>query len=79
MAQKAGLTQSAVSKIVQRLEAELLTEPMLQTQAGRDLVALPFETALLESGIGLFYRRKTYLSPAVQKFRAALHAALSVE
>jgi DNA-binding transcriptional LysR family regulator len=54
----------------------LLTEPMLHTHAGRDLVALPDETALLESRIGLFHRRKTYLSPAVQKFRAALHEAL---
>jgi DNA-binding transcriptional LysR family regulator len=55
----------------------MLTEPMLHTHAGRDLVALPHETASLDSGIGLFYRRKTYLSPAVQKFRAALHDALT--
>jgi DNA-binding transcriptional LysR family regulator len=57
----------------------MLTEPMLHTHAGRDLVALPYETASLESRVGLFHRRKTYLSPAVQKFRAALHDALAVE
>jgi DNA-binding transcriptional LysR family regulator len=55
----------------------MLTEQMLQTYAGRDLVALPYETVLFESRIRLFYRRKTYLSPAVQKFRATLHEALT--
>jgi DNA-binding transcriptional LysR family regulator len=54
----------------------MLTEQMLQTYAGRDLVALPYETALFESRIRLFYRRKTYMSPALQKFRSTLHEAL---
>lgn len=53
------------------------TEPMLQTYAGRDLVALPYETAIFESRLRLFYRRKTYMSPAVQKFRPTWHEALS--
>lgn len=55
----------------------MLTEQMLQTYAGRDLAALPYETALFESRIRLFYRRKTYMSPAVQKFRSTLHEALT--
>ncbi|WP_429321533.1 hypothetical protein [Paraburkholderia sp. GAS448] len=55
----------------------MLTEQMLQSHPGRDLVALPYETALFESRLRLFYRRKTYMSPAVQKFRAALHDALT--
>jgi DNA-binding transcriptional LysR family regulator len=55
----------------------MLTEQMLETYAGRDLVALPYETALFESSIRLFYRRKTYMSPAVQKFRATLHDSLA--
>jgi DNA-binding transcriptional LysR family regulator len=41
--------------------SDLIT--MLHTHAGRDLVALPYETAFLESRIGLFRRRKPYLSP----------------
>jgi DNA-binding transcriptional LysR family regulator len=55
----------------------MLTEQMLQTYAGRDLAALPYETTLFENRIGLFYRRKTYMSPAVQKFRSTLHEALT--
>ncbi|MFL9934882.1 LysR family transcriptional regulator [Paraburkholderia sp. RL18-103-BIB-C] len=54
----------------------MLTEPMLQTYEGRDLAALPYETALFESTIRLFYRRKATMSPAVQKFRSTLHEAL---
>ncbi|MCP3728091.1 LysR family transcriptional regulator [Paraburkholderia sp. CNPSo 3272] len=54
----------------------MLTEQMLQTYVGRDLVALPYETALFESRIRLFYRRRTYMSPAVQQFRSTLHEAL---
>lgn len=53
----------------------ILTEKMLQTHAGRDLVALPYETAF-ETRIQLFYRRKAYMSPVVQKFRAALNSAI---
>ncbi|SPB17779.1 LysR family transcriptional regulator [Caballeronia novacaledonica] len=55
----------------------ILTEQMLKTYAGRDLAALPYETALFESRIRLFYRRKTYLSPVVQKFRSTLRDALT--
>lgn len=55
----------------------MLTEPMLATHAGRDLVALPYETALFESGIRLFYRRKISMSPVVRKFRTALCDALA--
>ncbi|MFL9935310.1 LysR substrate-binding domain-containing protein [Paraburkholderia sp. RL18-103-BIB-C] len=55
----------------------MLTDQMLQTYPGRDLVALPYETALFESRLRLFYRRKTYMSPAVQRFRAALHDTLT--
>ncbi|MGO4327165.1 LysR family transcriptional regulator [Cupriavidus sp. 2TAF22] len=53
----------------------ILTDQMLQTHAGRDLVALPYETAF-ETRMQLFYRRKAYMSPAVQKFRTALHSAM---
>jgi DNA-binding transcriptional LysR family regulator len=55
----------------------MLTEQNLRTSVGRDLVALPYETALFESRIRLLYRRKTYMSPAVQKFRSTLHEALT--
>jgi DNA-binding transcriptional LysR family regulator len=55
----------------------MLTEQMLQTYAGRDLVALPYKTVLFESRLRLFYRRKTYMSPAVQKFRTTLRDALT--
>lgn len=55
----------------------MLTEQMLQTWAGRDLAALPYETAQFESRIRLVYKRKTYLSPAVQQFRSTLHEALT--
>jgi DNA-binding transcriptional LysR family regulator len=55
----------------------MLTDQMLKSYPGRDLVALPYETALFESRLRLFYRRKTYMSPAVQKFRATLHDALT--
>lgn len=55
----------------------MLTGQMLQTYTGRDLEALPYETALFESRIRLFHRRKSYLSPAVQKFRSTLHEALT--
>jgi DNA-binding transcriptional LysR family regulator len=55
----------------------MLTDQMLQSYPGRDLVALPYETALFESRLRLFYRMKTYMSPAVQKFRATLHDALT--
>ncbi len=54
----------------------MLTDKMLQTYAGRDLVALPYE-AVFESRVQLFYRRKAFMSPVVQKFRTALHAALT--
>ena len=53
----------------------MLTEQMLQTYVGRDLVALPYETAVFESRIRLFYRKRTYMSPAVQQFRSTLHEA----
>ncbi|WP_258879250.1 LysR substrate-binding domain-containing protein [Paraburkholderia sp. BL6669N2] len=55
----------------------MLTEQMLQTYAGRDLAALPYETALFESKVRLFYRRKTPMSPAVRRFRSTLHEALT--
>jgi DNA-binding transcriptional LysR family regulator len=55
----------------------MLSDQMLQSYPGRDLVALPYETALFESRLRLFHRRKTYMSPAVQKFRATLHDALA--
>jgi len=54
----------------------MLTDKMLQTHAGRDLVALPYEAAF-ESRMQLYFRRKAYMSPVVQKFRTALHAALT--
>ncbi|CAG2150749.1 HTH-type transcriptional regulator GbpR [Cupriavidus yeoncheonensis] len=54
----------------------MLTDRMLETAAGRDLVALPYETEF-ESRVQLFYRRKAFMSPVVQKFRTALHAALA--
>jgi len=55
----------------------MLWGQMLETYAGRDLVALPYETAFFESPIRLFYRRKTSMSAAVQKFRATLREALA--
>ncbi|REE23624.1 DNA-binding transcriptional LysR family regulator [Paraburkholderia sp. BL27I4N3] len=55
----------------------MLTEQMLQTYAGRDLAALPYETALFESKVRLFYRRKTPMSPAVRRFRSTLREALT--
>jgi DNA-binding transcriptional LysR family regulator len=55
----------------------MLSDQMLQSYPGRDLVALPYETVLFESRLRLFHRRKTYMSPAVQKFRATLHDALA--
>jgi DNA-binding transcriptional LysR family regulator len=54
----------------------MMTDQMLQTHAGRDLVALPYETAVFESRIRLFYRRKAYMSPVVRKFRSTLRQAL---
>jgi DNA-binding transcriptional LysR family regulator len=54
----------------------MMTEQMLHTHAGRDLVALPYETAAFESRIRLFYRRKAYMSPVVRKFRSTLRQAL---
>jgi DNA-binding transcriptional LysR family regulator len=66
----------------------MLTAQMLQTYAGRDLIALPYETAetadtaetaFFESNVRLFYRRKTWMSPAVQKFRATLRDALAAK
>jgi DNA-binding transcriptional LysR family regulator len=55
----------------------MLTEQLLPTHAGRDLVALPYETGAFESRIRLFYRRKAYMSPVVRKFRSALQDALT--
>ncbi len=57
----------------------VLPEQLLQTHTGRDLVALPFETKGFESKVKLFYRRKTYMPPAVMRFRESLHAALSAK
>jgi DNA-binding transcriptional LysR family regulator len=54
----------------------MLTDQMLASYAGRDLVALPYEAAF-ESSLRLFYRRKAYMSPVVQRFRSALHSALT--
>jgi DNA-binding transcriptional LysR family regulator len=54
----------------------MMTEQMLHTHAGRDLVALPYERAAFESRIRLFYRRKAYMSPVVRKFRSTLRQAL---
>jgi DNA-binding transcriptional LysR family regulator len=56
----------------------MLTDQMLETYAGRDIVALPYETSF-ESRLQLFYRRKAYMSPVVQKFRTALHSALTAK
>jgi DNA-binding transcriptional LysR family regulator len=53
----------------------ILTDQMLRTHAGRDLVALPYDTAF-ETRMQLFYRRKAYMSPVVQKFRSALHSTM---
>lgn len=53
----------------------ILTEQMLQTYGGRDIVALPYDTSF-ETRVQLFYRRKAYMSPVVQKFRSALHSAM---
>jgi DNA-binding transcriptional LysR family regulator len=75
-------TDASISLLTSLLRSSdlitMLTGQMLRTHAGRDLVALPYETARFESGIRLFYRRKTYMSPAVQKFRATLHDELTV-
>jgi DNA-binding transcriptional LysR family regulator len=54
----------------------MLTDQVLRTDAGRDLVALPYEAAF-ESRVCLFYRRKTYMSPVVQKFRSVLQSAFT--
>jgi DNA-binding transcriptional LysR family regulator len=52
------------------------TDLMMASRLGQGLQVLPFAPMALTNDLHIFYRRKAYLSPAVQDVRASLQAML---
>lgn len=73
-------TNASISQVTSLVRhSDLITvlpESMLRTYLGRELVSLTSGKNLFESRVRLFYRRKAYMSPAVNKFRTAIQNAM---
>jgi DNA-binding transcriptional LysR family regulator len=68
-------TALLVSLVSQTDLITMLTEQMLHSHLGRGLAALPYQKAVFENRLRLFYRRNAYMPPVVQQFRTVIHQA----